>query len=355
MKLLRRIFAKDILFSLSVIFMIFLGIFVLNAISANLFPSYYFFYAFGILAFIFFASLDFEILRIYSFHFYVISVVLLLAVLVIGQVTRGTIRWIPIGPISFQPSEIVRPFLILYFAGFLGSGEINMKKLIYGALLLGLPVLLIMAQPSLSVSALIAVGLFGVLITKDFDKKHIITIFLVFSLLLPLFWLILRPYQKERITGFFHSGDSLGAGYNSIQSMIAVGSGKIFGRSLGKGVQTQLEYLPEKQTDFIFAAISEEMGFAGALLLLSLSFIMFWRISYFMENSVSPTARSYISGVFLTLLMQIFIHTAMNMGLLPVTGIPFPLVSAGGSSFLGTMISLGIVYSAYKRSGVSLL
>jgi rod shape determining protein RodA len=355
MKFILNVFNKDILFSLAVTLSVFLGVSVLNAISPLLFPGYYVFYIVGLLAFILFSKIDFEILRLYSTHLYVLSVISLLFVLVIGQVTRGTIRWIPIGSISFQPSELVRPFLILFFAANLGNTELGLFKLVKSFLLLGLPLILILIQPSLGVTLLISVGLFGVLIAKDFDKKHLISIFMVALCFLPLIWLILRPYQKDRILGFFHGGDKLGAGYNSIQSMIAVGSGKLFGRSLGKGVQTQLEFLPEKQSDFIFAAISEEMGFAGSLLLLTITFVLFWRISFFMENAVSPIARSFIAGIFLSLLTQIFIHTGMNMGLLPVTGVPFPLVSAGGSSFLGTMISLGIIYSAYKGSNNSFL
>jgi len=355
MPLLSKLFNKDILFILSVVFLMFLGIFVLNAIAPSIFPAYYGFYVIGFLAFIFFASIDFEILKIYSKHLYVFSLVLLLIVLFIGQVTRGTVRWIPIGSLSFQPSEIVRPFILLFFASFLGDGEIDIKHMIRSVLLAGIPVLLILIQPSFGVSVLVTVGLFGVLIAKDFDKRHLITIFLVAIALLPVFWLILRPYQKERIVGFFGQDDPRGASYNSIQSMIAVGSGKLLGRSLGKGVQTQLEFLPEKQTDFVFAAISEEMGFAGSLLTLGLTFTLFWRISYFLENSVSSTARAYISGFFLTFFLQIIIHVGMNMGLLPVTGVPYPLVSAGGSSFLGTMIGLGIVYTSYRKTNVSFL
>lgn len=351
MRAIFNIVNKDILFSMAVFLTIFTGIFVLNAIDRNLFPSYYLFYVIGIFAFFIFASLDFEVLKIYSIHLYVISIFLLLVVLFIGQVTRGTIRWIPIGSVSFQPSEIVRPFLILFFASVFSVKNIDIKRMLFNSALIFLPILLILIQPSLGVSVLLTIGLFGVVLSKDFDKKHLLLLLALALVALPAFWFILRPYQKERIIGFFDKSDPQGANYNSIQSMIAVGSGKIFGRNLGKGIQTQLEFLPEKQTDFIFAAISEEMGFAGSALLLLLSFVIFWRISIFLENSQSPTARSFISGVFLTLFVQIVIHTGMNMGILPVTGVPYPLVSAGGSSFLGTMTSLGIVYSAYKKPG----
>jgi len=141
----------------------------------------------------------------------------------------------------------------------------------------------------------------------------------------------------------------LGGGYNSIQSTISVGSGKITGRGLGSGIQTQLSFLPERHTDFIFASISEEMGFVGALILITATIFLFWRMLYIMENSINPSARAFISGLFLTLFAQIFIHVGMNMGLLPITGVPYPLVSAGGSSLLATMISLGILVGTKKQ------
>jgi len=131
--------------------------------------------------------------------------------------------------------------------------------------------------------------------------------------------------------------------------MIAVGSGRFFGRGLGKGVQTQLSFLPERQTDFIFASIAEELGLIGAGIVLFLQLLLFNKIISFIDNSISPAARAFISGVFLTMFAQIFINVGMNMGLLPITGIPFPLVSAGGSSLLATMISLGMVIAARKH------
>ena len=131
--------------------------------------------------------------------------------------------------------------------------------------------------------------------------------------------------------------------------MITGGAGKFLGRGLGKGVQTQLSFLPEKQTDFIFAAISEEMGFVGSFLTLLALFILFWRLTVFMGNAVNPQARAYLAGIFVMLLVQSVIHIGMNMGLLPITGIPLPLVSAGGSSLVSTMIALGLAQGARRR------
>jgi rod shape determining protein RodA len=160
----------------------------------------------------------------------------------------------------------------------------------------------------------------------------------------------MAPYQRERVTTFLEpTKDPKGAGYNSIQATIAAGSGKIIGTGLGKGVQTQLSFLPEKQTDFIFSATAEELGLVGAGFVLLASFLILLRLTYFMENSISPQARAYLSGFFLTYLVQLFVHVGMNMGMLPVAGLPFPLLSAGGSSLLATMMGLGIALGAYRK------
>ncbi|QQG41179.1 MAG: FtsW/RodA/SpoVE family cell cycle protein [Candidatus Woesebacteria bacterium] len=304
----------------------------------------------GICAFIIFSQLDFDIISLFSRHLYIFSIILLLATLIIGSVTRGTIRWIPIGPISLQPAEIVRPFLLIFFANYLTSGKLDFKKIIKTFGLVFLPVFLIFIQPSLGVSILTLVGFLGVLISSKIDKKYVFFGIIATLVISPLFWLVMAPYQRQRIATFITpSSDPLGAGYNSLQSTIAAGSGKIVGLGLGRGVQTQLSFLPEKQTDFIFSAISEELGFVGALLAIVMSFVILYRLTIYMEQAVNPAARGYLSGFFLTYLLQIFIHIGMNMGLLPVTGLPFPLVSAGGSSLLATMIGLGIASSSYKR------
>lgn len=143
---------------------------------------------------------------------------------------------------------------------------------------------------------------------------------------------------------------ALGAGYNALESTIAAGAGQITGRGLGRGIQTQLSFLPAKQTDFIFSAVGEELGLLGAGIMLIATFVILLRLTIFMESAVSPAARAYISGFFFMYMVQVFVHAGMDMGLLPVTGLPFPLVSAGGSSLLATMIGLGIALGAYKRA-----
>jgi len=295
--------------------------------------------------------IDFDIISIFSKHLYIGSVLLLAITLIIGSVTRNTVRWIQLGPSSLQPAEIVRPFLLLFFANYLGKGEVTLKKMGRALILLAIPVILILIQPSLGVSILTVVGFVGVLIASKFNKKYLLVGALILVALLPLGWKVLAPYQQQRITTFLEpTKDPRGAGYNSIQATIAAGSGKIFGTGLGKGIQTQLAFLPEKQTDFIFAATAEELGLVGAGFVLLASFMILLRLTHFMEHAVSPAARAYLSGFLLTYLMQIFVHAGMNMGMLPVTGLPFPLLSAGGSSLLATMMGLGMAVGAYKKN-----
>ena len=269
--------------------------------------------------------------------------------IILGQVTRGTVRWIPIGSLSFQPSEIVRPLLLVFFANFMTQKQINFKRLIQILFLMALPLFLILVQPSLGVTVLTAIGFLGVFLASELDKKIFLYLLIIIMAIVPVVFIFLAPYQKQRITTFFDpSEDPLGAGYNSIQSMISVGSGELTGRGLGKGVQTQLAFLPERHSDFIFASIGEEMGFLGAMMLLVVTMILYGRIASFTEKSISPAARAFLAGVFLTLFTQTVVHVGMNMGLLPITGVPYPLVSAGGSSLLATMTSLGIVLGTKK-------
>jgi len=341
---------KDISFTFSIIFLLILSVIVLKSVAPSIFPLYFLSVFIGVGAFFLFSQLDFDIVSLFSKHLYIFSIILLLATLIIGSVTRGTIRWIPIGPISLQPAEIVRPFLLIFFANYLTYGTLDSVKIVKTFALALLPVFLIFIQPSLGVSVLTLVGFLGVLVSSKIDKRYIFFGLVALLVVSPIFWLIMAPYQRLRLTTFITpSSDPLGAGYNSLQSTIAAGSGKITGLGLGRGIQTQLSFLPEKQTDFVFSAISEELGFVGALMSIIASFIILYRLTIYMEKAVSSAARAYLSGFFLTYLLQIFIHIGMNIGLLPVTGLPFPLVSAGGSSLLATMIGLGIASSSYKR------
>lgn len=294
---------------------------------------------------------DFEIFNTFSPFIYYFSVFLLILNFVIGSVTRGTVRWLNLGGVSFQPSEIIRPFLILYFANFLASSNSDKAKFIKVIPLFLIPFTLILIQPSLGVALLTAVGFFGVLIASDFDKRKLFSLIAAGIILVPSVFFLLKPYQKERIVSFLDPWQNpQGSGYNSIQSMISVGSGGILGKGLGEGSGTQLRFLPERQTDFIFAAISEEMGFVGALIILISLFVLLVSLSNFLKSASNPAATGFISGVLLTFLAQTFINVGMNVGILPITGVPLPFVSQGGSSLLASLISIALCIRAKEGS-----
>ena len=349
MNLIRKAFALDPLISISMVCLMLLSLFVLNSITPEIFPIYYLYIIISIIIFLLFLKIDFDIYLLFSNHLYIFCIFLLILPLIIGQISRGAIRWIPIGPVTIQPSEIVRPFLILFFAKYLTAEELNLVRIVKAIVLVVIPIILILIQPSLGVALITGIALIGVYLASGINKKILIVTFLVIILVSPGLWLLLAPYQKQRVLSFVDPGsDPQGAGYNSIQSMISVGSGRFFGRGLGKGVQTQLQFLPEKHTDFIFAAVSEELGFIGASLLLILLFVLYWRISRIIELSKGRISRAFVAGILLAFFVETIIHIGMNMKLLPITGVPLPFVSAGGSALMASMISLSMVLKAKK-------
>jgi rod shape determining protein RodA len=347
MKFAINFIKKDPWLIFGVFLLLTISFLILNSIAPFLFPQYFIYFLLALIVFVIFANVDFEIILLFKWQIYVLCIIFLIIPLVIGQVTRGAIRWIPIAGLTFQPSELVRPFLILFFAGFLSKTNVNMKRFIQSIFLLGLPALLILIQPSLGVTILTVVGYLGVLLASTFSKKKLAIIFGIGILCLPLVWLLMAPYQKQRVTTFLYpQSDPSGAGYNSIQAMISVGSGRFWGRGLGEGVQTQLSFLPERHTDFIFASVAEELGFVGALVLVFALFFLLYRISQNLHFTKNLASRCFVAGIFLTFFVQVLVHIGMNMGLFPVTGIPLPLISAGGSSLIASMIGLGLCVSA---------
>lgn len=327
-----------------------LGVVILNSVAPHIFPQYYLYIAGAVLVFFLFSQIHFDIFRAFSWHLYVASILFLLLPLILGQITRGTVRWIEIGSLTLQPAELTRPFLFIFAAQYLAGEKLKVKRFIKALGLLLLPVMLIFLQPSLGVSILTALGFVGIFLSLPFNKRLLLLVIILAFALLPFSWFFLAPYQKARIQAVINpQADPQGIGYNSIQALITVGSGGLVGRGLGEGVQTQLMFLPERQTDFIFASISEEMGFVGSGFVIFLYFILLYRIITTISNAENIVERSFASGVFLSLFAQIFVHLAMNVGLLPITGLPLPFISMGGSSLLGTSMSLGLLVSLKKK------
>lgn len=351
MKFFIKPFLEEPFIAVCVVILLVFGVFILNSLSPELFPQYYIYIIGAIVLFYIFYLISFDILKYLSSYFYAISLVLLIMTLVIGHVTRGTVRWIPLGSFSFQSSEIIRPFLILFFAYSLANTQRHLKAIVKFILLAFIPIILIAIQPSFGVSLLTSIGVAAMFSLKFLPGKKFFIILLAAFLFTPVTWHFLKPYQKDRVMSFFkYENDPSGSGYNTIQSIISTGSGGLLGRGFKKGFQTQLKYLPEKHTDFVFAGISEELGFVGSIVVLGTLFALFYRISVLAANSGDEVYTLFTIGSVIILLAETAINVGMNLGILPITGIPLPLVSAGGSSLASSFITISLLISGKKKA-----
>jgi len=347
--MLKRFFNFDWVIVGLVFILLFLGLFVLKSIFPSLFIQQLIWAILGIFVFFIFSNIDYEHYEKLSWVFYFVSIFFLLITFLFGVITRGSVRWLEIGGVGIQSSELVKPFLILFLAGFLSDQRIGLKRIIYSGLLTALIALMIFLQPDLGSSLVVLFIWLGMILAKSIKGKWIASGLVLLGLFFPLFWRFLKDYQKERIFTFLNpSSDPLGSGFNLIQSKIAVGSGQFFGRGLGRGTQSHLQFLPERHTDFIFASLAEELGFVGSLILILLFFFLLLKILLLAVNSKDRFASLVCIGVFSLLFIQIFVNIGMNLGLLPITGLTLPLISYGGSSILSTMIALGVISSIAK-------
>jgi len=308
----------------------------------------------GILLFVFTVLVDYRTLRGFSTLAYVAAAALLLGVLLFGTTIRNTTGWFVIGGISFQPVEIAKVLWIIAFSAYLSRYARAFDQwrhlAISGGFALGL-IVLILRQPDLG-SAVVVGGIYvGLLLTANVRPRQLL---LLLGLLVVAgtlsYAFLLQGYQKDRIRVLFQPGaDPLGRGYNVAQSIIAVGSGQFFGRGFGQGTQSQLNFLPEQQTDFIFAVLAEEFGFVGVLVLLTSFGVVLVRTVSIARQSRDDFGAFLSAGVGIGIAIQLLINVGMNMGLLPVTGIPLPLVSAGGSSVVASLFALALVQSVAVR------
>ena len=336
--------------TISSLLLISVGILVIYSSSKELAFQQLFYSALGLTFFLFLSQLDLQILKAIIKHLYIFMILLLIAVLVIGIETRGVIRWIPLGFFHIQPSELAKPILILMVAHFLSKNTTSWKN-IFKTLGLSAPfVILVFEQPDLgSALTLIAICI-GMLFAARVSIKKMVLLLLIAALVIPSSWFFLREYQRQRVIGFLQpESDPLGRGYNQIQSVIAVGSGQLMGRGLGRGTQSRLQFLPEYRTDFIFASIAEEMGLLGAAGILAIYLYLLTFCLKVASREDNGFIFLTVIGVFSMLLFQIFVNIGMNIGILPITGITLPLISYGGSSVVSTFICLGFIASAAKK------
>lgn len=301
----------------------------------------------------FFSFYDYRILNSFTTRFYFLTLILLFLVAFFGTTVRGTTGWIKLGFFNFQPVEVAKVVMILFLASFLSKKRTELSitvRIISSIVLVAVPVFLILKQPDLG-SSLIIVGIWiSMLLFSGIGKKNILILIVLGLGIIASSWFFLESYQTDRLTNFINPyKDPKGSGYNVIQSMVAVGSGGLWGKGLGHGSQSQLNFLPEKHTDFIFAVISEELGFFGAAVVIALFAILFFRIKETAKLSRDNFGYLICVGFLTMIFLQTFVNIGMNIGMAPVTGVPLPLLSYGGSSIIMTLLGLGIIISINRR------
>lgn len=294
------------------------------------------------------ACIDIKYLYQYSYLIYFTSLFLLLLVELVGYTAMGATRWIQLGFIRLQPSEIMKVSLVLFFARYIADRPANDWNKIYNIIPLIfaaiVPVALIIKQPDLGTGMLTILAAITIFFAIGVSVYKFIIAGGTVALMLPIIWSYLREYQKKRVMIFLNPEmDKLGAGYNIIQSKIAIGSGGISGKGLGEGSQSNLSFLPEHQTDFIFASYAEEFGFFGASSLICLYLVVIWYTLSIAQNTRSNFGRIVALGICSIFFWHIFINIAMVIGLVPVVGVPLPLISYGGTMIGSILIGFGLI------------
>lgn len=296
---------------------------------------------------------DYRLLKNYATKIYIFNLLLLLAVMFFGHTQLGAQRWIQIGPISFQPSEFAKVMLIICLANFMDKRIEWLESFkdylpVFAYILV--PFILVMKQPDLGTSLTFIAILIGMIFVSGFKYKWFFRLGVLCTAMLPLFWMILKDYQKNRIRVFLNPElDPYGSGYHVIQSKIAIGSGGFFGKGWLEGTQSQLNFLPENHTDFIFAVAGEEFGFVGCAFILALYFIIIWRGIAIALDADDDFGTLLAVGVTSMFMFHIMVNVGMTIGIMPVTGVPLPFLSYGVSSLTTNMMLVAILLNIKVR------
>jgi rod shape determining protein RodA len=293
-----------------------------------------------------------RVMRIGAPWLYALGVLLLVAVAAKGDIAMGAQRWLDLGIIRFQPSEIMKIAVPLACAWYLHDRPLppDLGTIAVLAVTILVPVLLIAEQPDLGTALLVAAGGGLVVLLAGLQARYLIGIGALLAAAVPVLWHFLHDYQRQRVLTFLNpQNDPLGAGYHTIQSQIAIGSGGVFGKGYMNGSQAQLEFLPERSTDFIFAVIGEEWGLVGLLVLVALYLLVIARGLYIAVQAQDTFSRLIAGALTLTFAVYVFVNSGMVAGLLPVVGVPLPLVSYGGTSMVTLMAGFGILMSVHSR------
>ncbi len=314
----------------------------------------------GIILFFLCSQIDFQIFKsthavVYA---YVIGLFVLLVLFVLGHTVKGAQSWFSFGTFSFQPTDLMKLIVILMCAKYFSRRHVEIKRfrhILISAIYMLVPCILIFLQPDFGSAIILFAIWFGMILISGLSKKHLFIFFVIgLSLFVVLWGFVFKEYQKKRIENFINPTlDVKGTGYNAKQSLVAVGSGMTLGKGIGHGTQSRLHFLPEYQTDFIFAAFAEEWGFVGSVLLILMFMLLCIRISIVAQTGASNFEILTAVGILLLFLSHMLINVGMNIGIMPITGIPLPLLSYGGSHVLTEFIALGFVSSIYKHRRVT--
>jgi len=285
-------------------------------------------------------------------YIYVIGVLLLIAVLIMGQIGKGAQRWLDFGLFRFQPSEIMKLAIPLMVSWYLSEYPLppDGKRLLIAMMIIAIPFILIAKQPDLGTSLLVAGAGFFALLFAGLSWKILTGLGILGAASAPVAWYLMHDYQRQRVLTFLDpEQDPLGSGYHIIQSKIAIGSGGLYGKGWLNGTQSQLDFLPERSTDFIFSAYAEEFGFIGVLVLLSIYLFILSRGLLIAVQAQDTFTRLLAGSLTMTFFIYVFVNIGMVTGLLPVVGLPLPLVSYGGTSIVTLMASFGILMSIHTH------
>jgi rod shape determining protein RodA len=299
-------------------------------------------------------SFNFRLLDRWAYPIYFACILMLLGVILFGKIAGGSRRWLILGPVHLQPSELIKIAVVVVLAKFysknVSSSGLSLRELLRPLLVTALPFALIVAQPDLGTAGLMALIAVSITLFVKVERRVLVTLLASGMAVVPAVWYLLKDYQKQRILTFLNPDhDPLGSGYHIIQSKIAIGSGMMTGKGYLQGTQNALSFLPEEHTDFIFSVLAEEWGFAGSigLILLFLGLIL-WGLSI-AHRCRDPFGTLLAVGVTALLFWQVVINIGMTMGLMPVVGVPLPLVSYGGSSTLTVAICIGLLMNVSMR------
>lgn len=311
--------------------------------------------AISLSVFFIFSFIDFRFLKRTQVLVFIFSLfsAMLLVLFILGKTVHGAQSWFSLGGFSFQPADMMKLVLVLILAKYFSRRHVeirNIKHIFISGFYALVPFILVLLQPDFGSAMIIFFIWLGMVLVSGISKKHLLLVFLAAGVVFASLWFFaFAPYQKARIANFVNPlADVRGSGYNAFQSTIAVGSGQILGKGLGFGTQSRLKFLPQYQTDFIFAAYTEEWGFVGSILLLFLYGLVIWRILYTTSFGASNFEILFGLGIAIFFMSHILINIGMNLGLLPVTGIPLPFMSYGGSHLLTEFMGLGILMSMRK-------